>query len=289
MRADDATDALAALARAAGRTIMAVRAEGFEVERKGDESPVTRADRAAETVILEGLCALIARGTLPDVPIVAEEAVSANGVPELATRDLILVDPLDGTKEFARGGEDFTVNIALVKGGAPVLGVVFQPALDALFTGGPGGAFVVRGGRRARMCARALEPGERLRIVASRSHRTAETDAWIGRVERAFGAGAGTSDVVSCGSSLKFCRLAEGRAHLYPCIGRTMEWDTAAGDAVLRAAGGMTYSADGEPMIYGRSAGSAGTGRRVPDRAFANPPFIASARAFDALPEAMRG
>lgn len=281
-------DTFLAMALDAGRTIMAVRAEGFDVERKGDESPVTRADRAAEAIILEALRALIARGELPDHPIVAEEAVAANGAPSLPSRDLYLVDPLDGTKEFTRGGEDFTVNVALVENGVPVAGVVYQPATDTMFAGDGTGAFAERQGRRGPIACRTPERGGRLGIVASKSHRTVETDAWIDRVEREFGAGQGTSDIVSCGSSLKFCRLAEGAAHLYPRIGRTMEWDTAAGDAVLRAAGGMTFAWNGERMVYGRPEGGEEVGRRERDCAFANPPFIATSDASDTLPEPMR-
>ena len=240
------------LAREAGAAIMAVRAGGIDVERKDDDSPVTQADRAAERIILDGL-----RAAHPDIPIVAEEEASAGLAPERVGRRFILVDPLDGTKEFVRGGEDFTVNIALIEDGAPVTGVVLVPATGRLYAGDGDGARLDGAAIACRPCP------DRPAIVASKSHRTAETNAWIARIEAARG----TCETVSVGSSLKFCLLAEGRADLYPRFGRTMEWDTAAGDAVLRAAGGMTYHPDGRTFDYGKH----GHG----DEAFANGFFIA--------------
>ena len=248
---------------------MAVRERGFETSRKGDDTPVTEADVAAERIILGGLRAAMAEGVLPEQPIVAEEAAS-RGEAMRAGEAFILVDPLDGTREFVRGGEDFTVNIAFIELGVPVAGVVFVPALDTLYAGGDGVAWRERDGTRVRLRPSAAMP-ERPRVVASRSHRTERTDRWVERL-----AGAGGCDTVSIGSSLKFCLLAEGMADYYPRFGRTMEWDTAAGDAVLRAAGGATFTCDGAPLSYGRRAGGPDVGRPAPDVAFANPDFIAT-------------
>lgn len=240
------------LAREAGEAILAVRRQGFETETKGDASPVTRADRAAERIILDGL-----RAAHPGLAIVAEEEASDGLAPDTVGRRFVLVDPLDGTREFVRGGEDFTVNIALVEDGVPVAGVVLQPVTDRLYSGD------ARGARLNGVPIRCRPAPECPVIVASRSHRTAETDAWIARVE----ARCGPCETVSVGSSLKFCLLAEGRADLYPRFGRTMEWDTAAGDAVLRAAGGVTLHPDGRTFGYGKPAGA--------DVAFANGWFVA--------------
>ena len=213
---------------------MAVRAGGFATETKRDASPVTEADRAAEKVILEGL-----RAAMPDLAIVAEEEASRGVRVEPAGR-FVLVDPLDGTREFVAGNDDFTVNIALVENGVPVTGVVHVPATGATYTGGPDGA--TRDGAAIACGPRATPP----RVVASRSHRTPETDRWIA-------AHVPGCETVAVGSSLKFCLLAEGRADLYPRFGATMEWDTAAGDAVLRAAGGAVFHPDGQAFGYGKA------------------------------------
>src|SRR5690606_37417890 len=174
-----------------------------------------------------------------------------------------LVDPLDGTREFVRGGDDYTVNVALVRAGAPVVGAVYAPACRQLYLGRPGFAELVEtdAGHRplSRREIRARLPAVPPVIVASRSHDTAETRDWIARL--------GAAERVAIGSSLKFCLLAAGRADLYPRLGRTMQWDTAAGDAVLRAAGGMTRTLDGAPLGYG-------AGRVAGDEPFANPHFI---------------
>ena len=247
------------LALDAGRAIMDIFRAGFEAQSKPDLTPVTEADRAGEAIILAGL-----RAALPHTPCVAEEEVSAGHVPVIGQEAFILVDPLDGTKEFVRRGSDFTVNIALVRGSAPVIGVVYAPARGVLYTGRPGQARAVTvtadfepGQTRAISVGPVREP---LRVVASRSHRTVQTDDFIARFERA--------EIVSVGSSLKFCLLACDEADLYPRFGRTMEWDTAAGDAVLRAAGGRTMRLDGAPLDYGKCA--------QPDEAdFANPWFVA--------------
>lgn len=252
---DDAVvlDALESLAAEAGRAILAVVATGFDVERKADASPVTQADRAAEAIIVAGLERLF-----PSIPIVAEERFAEGVLPDISAGAFFLVDALDGTREFVAGRPDYTVNIALVADGAPRVGVVFAPAKGVMWSGRPGAASrcadVSAEGARVRHAIRVAPPATPLRIVASRSHRTHETDDFL--------AGFPSADVISVGSSIKFCQLAEGAADLYPRFGRTMEWDTAAGDAVLRAAGGVTLTTDRRPLVYGKAPG------------FANPHFI---------------
>lgn len=228
------------IARRAGDAVMAVYAEGGTARDKADGSPVTRADTDAEALIVPALQAL-----LSGVPVVAEEAVAAGGAPAAAPV-FWLVDPLDGTREFlARNGE-FTVNIALVESGEPVLGVVLAPALGRLYAGcAGGGAFVEdRAGRRPIAC-RAV-PAAGLTVVASRSHGDATAlDAYL--------AGRRVAALVQAGSSLKLCLVAAGEADLYPRLGPTMEWDIAAGHAVLAAAGGRVRQvADGAPLRYGK-------------------------------------
>uniref|UniRef100_UPI0035A9AB63 3'(2'),5'-bisphosphate nucleotidase CysQ n=1 Tax=Ancylobacter mangrovi TaxID=2972472 RepID=UPI0035A9AB63 len=245
------------LALEAGRVILGVYATDFAVETKADSSPVTAADQRAEAVILAGLKTLA-----PDIPVIAEEECAAGRMPATG-RTFFLVDPLDGTKEFlARNGE-FTVNIALIEDGAPVAGVVYAPALGVLYAGGPEGAFkarVVDGllAEEARIDVRDAPPA--LKAVGSRSHGSQETVAWLARFPQV--------SFVSAGSSLKFCLLAEGAADIYPRFGRTMEWDTAAGDAVLRAAGGLVTTCDGRPLTYNKR-------EQAHDAPFANPHFLA--------------
>lgn len=250
------------LAVQAGETILEIRARGASVMEKDDHSPVTEADRKAEAMILAGLA-----DCCPGIPVVAEESVSAGCVPASVGDRFILVDPLDGTREFIAGRPDFTVNIALVENGAPAAGVVYAPLRRILWAAAEGRAWTVEvgdGGVRGTPRGLGCRPWQMPPcIVASKSHRTAETEAFISRFE-----GATTSAI---GSSLKFCLLAQGEADLYPRYGRTMEWDTAAGDAVLRAAGGLTVTTDGQPLLYGK--------RGRPDEAdFANPFFIAASR-----------
>jgi 3'(2'),5'-bisphosphate nucleotidase len=229
-----------------------------DARSKGDGSPVTIADEAAERAIV----AVLAR-VAPGVIIIAEEACAAGHMPETAER-FLLVDPLDGTKEFVNGSGDFTVNIALIEHGIPVMGVVLTPATGDIFTGDAGGASrgrVVDGRAvdwHAVHCAQAVP--ENVRVIASRSHLTEETRAYCDRFP--------VSAFVSAGSSLKFCRLAEGAADLYPRMGRTMEWDTAAGDAVLRAAGGRVRTLGGQDLAYGKR-------HQADDADFANPWFVA--------------
>jgi 3'(2'), 5'-bisphosphate nucleotidase len=238
---DDRLIALAAdLAEQAGAAIMAIRARGFDVERKDDRSPVTEADRAAEALIVDGL-----RAALPHIPVIAEEEV-AGGRITAASGEFWLVDPLDGTREFAAGHEEFAVNIGLVRDGRAVLGVVGVPALGEMFGGIVGrGAWKRHGGVTAPIHTR-TPPEEGLTVLASRYH---------GNIEKLdnFLAGRRIASVTNYGSSLKFCRLAEGLADLYPRLGRTMEWDTGSPQAVLEAAGGSVVLLDGgAPLRYGK-------------------------------------
>jgi 3'(2'), 5'-bisphosphate nucleotidase len=233
-------------AQRAGGAIMAVYATDFAVQAKADESPVTVADEAAEKIILADLAAIA-----PGVPVVAEEAVAAGKVPVIAER-FFLVDPLDGTKEFISRRDEFTVNVALIESGEPVLGVVFAPARHELFWGD------VRAGKAGRIDADPdgtmpslgnaitvrMAPERGLTAVASRSHRTPETDAFLVNYP--------ITEFRSIGSSLKFCLVASGEADIYPRLGTTMEWDTAAGHAVLAAAGGRVTGLEGEPFRYGK-------------------------------------
>ncbi len=234
--------ALLDAAHEAGQVVMRHRAAGVTAETKADKSVVTVADREAEAVILKVL-ERVAAG----VPVVAEEESSAGRQPGVSER-FFLVDPLDGTKEFLSGGEDFTVNIALIDKGVPILGVVYTPAEGTMWWGEAAGAFSAswpidgEKGEFRRIGCVACAPAPR--AVASKSHSTPETDAYLAHCE--------AGDRVSIGSSLKFLLVADGKADLYPRAGPTMEWDTAAGDAVLRAAGGMTYDLDGKPLAYGK-------------------------------------
>jgi 3'(2'), 5'-bisphosphate nucleotidase len=244
-------DRVIPIARAAGAIIMQVYATAFEVAAKHDASPVTEADTRAEALIEAELARLA-----PDVPIISEEAVSAGRVPIFAER-FWLVDPLDGTREFVARNGEFTVNVALIEHGRSVLGVVFAPALGRLFAGVVGAqAFEEEGsGRRKPIaCRRASTAG--LTVVSSRSHAD-------GKALDPYLAGRVVAARRSIGSSLKFCLVAGAEADLYPRFGRTMEWDTAAGHAVLAAAGGRVTDLDGAELRYGKHG-------------LANPPFIAS-------------
>lgn len=229
----------------AGRRIMEIYdADDFDVKVKSDDSPVTEADEAADAIISE-----ILRDAFPEIALVTEEQADSHG----ATADrFLIVDPLDGTKEFIQRRGDFTVNIALVEHGVPVRGVVYAPAKDRLFYTRPDGVTVEETGEFDADAAGPATPvkvsspdNSALRVVASKSHRDAATDAYISKYACA--------DMKSAGSSLKFCLVATGEADLYPRLGRTMEWDTAAGDAVLRGAGGKVVRfEDHEPFTYGK-------------------------------------
>ncbi len=239
------SDLLAPLADAAieaGAAILDIYHRGCAVERKGDGSPVTEADHAAEAIILRALGA-----SFPGIPVVAEEECAAGRIPEVGAR-FFLVDPLDGTREFVGRNGEFTVNIALVEAGRATVGIVYAPCLGRLFAGSGETAWqgeVANGTVLRRDPIRVRPAPSEPVAVASRSHRTRETEAWLRRHA--------IRHVASRGSSLKFCLLAAGEADLYPRFGRTMEWDTAAGQAVLEAAGGQVVAPDGSPFGYGKA------------------------------------
>jgi len=230
---------LTPLIRDAGKVIMDIYATDFDVTKKGDDSPVTAADQAAEAVILAGL-----KRIAPDIPVVAEEEVAAGRIPDVGAR-FWLVDPLDGTKEFISRNGEFTVNIALVENGRPILGLVYAPAIERLFSGAEGVGARVADAQGERAIATRAVPAEGLTVVASRSHGD-ETAL------DAFLAGRQVASRTNAGSSLKLCLVAEGVADVYPRLGRTMEWDIAAGDAVLRAAGGIVNTVAGPVLAYGK-------------------------------------
>ncbi len=218
---------------------MAVYGGEHGARDKADASPVTLADERAERLIVAALRALE-----PQIPVVAEEACAAGAWPEVGA-EFWLVDPLDGTREFISRNGEFTVNIALVQYGEPVLGVVFAPAIGRLFAGARGrGAWVEESGSRRPLVTREV-PSAGLTVVGSRSHGDAQALA-------AFLHGRRVAQIRPAGSSLKFCLVAAGEADLYPRLGRTMEWDIAAGHAVLAAAGGSVECIDGAPMTYGK-------------------------------------
>ena len=239
---DDAAllELAAGLALRAATVILEIRARGFEVERKEDRSVVTEADRAAEALIVAGL-----RAACPGIPVIAEEE-SAAGHTQAASSAFWLVDPLDGTREFTSGSDDFAVNIGLVRDGRVVLGVVGVPATGELFGGIVGqGAWKRVDGVQTEIRTRTI-PEEGVTVVASRHHGAGpELDAFLD--------GRTVAEIRNYGSSLKFCRLAEGIADLYPRFGRTMEWDTGAPQAVLEAAGGSVCNVDGTPLLYGKA------------------------------------
>jgi 3'(2'), 5'-bisphosphate nucleotidase len=230
------------IAHRAGAAIMEVYLGGDAGETsKADNSPLTLADMAAHRIIVEALARLT-----PDTPILSEEAADiAYPVRSQWTR-YWLVDPLDGTREFIKRNGEFTVNIALIEHGKPVMGVVYAPVLDVCYHGAPGaGAFVQRGNAAAQpVTVKPLAAGETIRVVASRSHSDARTEALLEQL--------GDYQCISMGSSLKLCLVAEGAAHFYPRLGPTMEWDTAAAHAVVNAAGGIVCNMAGDELIYNK-------------------------------------
>lgn len=257
----DLTDGLRRIAHTAGKLIIEVYKGEIAVDYKGDRSPVTQADGKAEELILSELKKLA-----PTIPIIAEEAASAGNIPAI-DHQFFLVDPLDGTKEFINRNGEFTVNIALIVDQQPRAGVVYAPALGRMFfSAGPGQAYEqsieatatsqLDDASPAHALAVTAPADDGLIVIASRSHRSPETEAYLERFT--------VKSFVSAGSSLKFCLVAAGEADLYPRHGRTMEWDTAAGHAVLAGAGGAVTQEDGTPFLYGKR-----------EEGFANPYFIA--------------
>ncbi|MEL6788993.1 MAG: 3'(2'),5'-bisphosphate nucleotidase CysQ [Pseudomonadota bacterium] len=258
-------DRMISLAWSGGAIVMDIYNTDFEVQTKDDGSPVTLADERCEKIILAGLAE-----HAPNIPVLAEESASDGDIDALGARlgkRFFLVDPLDGTREFANRTGEFTVNIALCEDGVPTLGVVYAPVLEKLYAGGPtiGTRLFTSDKDEGRtICVRPI-PGDGMIAVASRSHRSPETEALLEAMA--------VKGFVAAGSSLKFCLLAEGKADIYPRLGRTMEWDTAAGHAVLSGAGGcvVTHPA-ATPLTYGKK-----------DRGFDNPHFVAHARALENL------
>jgi len=238
--------AFVTIAAAAGARICAVREAGFEVIAKGDGSPLTEADLAAEAIIAAGL-----KQHCPAIPVVSEEDADRATPAEGAA--FILVDPLDGTREFLGPTGEFTVNIALVQAGRPLAGVVYAPALGRIWRGavgaGAAAASLPAGADPAGLAWRPIQARKRpasMTAVASRSHLDADTKAFLAALPIA--------EHRSIGSALKFCLVAEGEADVYPRLAPTMEWDTAAGQAVLEAAGGRMTTREGAPFRYGKSA-----------------------------------
>ncbi len=227
------------IADAAGVQVMAVYNADFKVEYKADQSPITAADVAAHNTIVAGLKKLT-----PQIPVLSEEAAYAPWAERQHWHTFWLVDPVDGTKEFTLRTGEFTVNIALIRHGEPVLGVVAAPALQEAFWGvkGEGAYKRNRAGDVHRI--ETTVPGKTARVVASKNHLNDETKAFIDSL--------GDHQLVQAGSSLKFCRIAEGLADVYPRLGPTSEWDTAAAHAVLAAAGGRVETLDGSPLRYGK-------------------------------------
>ena len=236
-------------------------ANGVTASIKDDNSPVTIADDDAERIILDGL-----KQVAPDIPVISEEAASAGHIPEFSDR-FFLVDPLDGTKEFLNKNGEFTVNIALIENRVPTVGVVYAPAKNRIFyASGPGQAFEQHVTANAEgslekapvaqhICARKPDD-DGLVVIVSRTHRDHKTEEYLDHYN--------VKEFLAAGSSLKFCLIAAGEADLYPRHGRTMEWDTAAGHAVLAAAGGSVTELDGQPLLYGKS-----------ERGLDNPHFVA--------------
>jgi 3'(2'), 5'-bisphosphate nucleotidase len=248
------------IASEAGKVIMAVQASDLGARRKADGSPVCRADIEAEQLIVARLAVI-----LPGVPVIAEESFAPDRggpVPE----NFLLVDPLDGTREFLAGHSDFTVNIALIEAGAPIVGAICAPALDQIYVGG---ATAFRADLRAgdtlpaagamKVIDAGPAPSAGLRALASRSHMNPQTESWLAQRS--------VAQLQRAGSSLKFCLIARGDADVYPRIAPTMEWDTAAGHAILNAAGGCVLGLDGSPLRYGKR-----------DAGFKNEGFVAWGR-----------
>ena len=261
---NDLAGALLDSVQEAGAAIMRHYADNVSVSYKADNSPVTAADQDAERILLARLGEVV-----PEVPVIAEEAASAGNLPETGN-EFFLVDPLDGTREFINGRDEFTVNIGLIRNSEPVFGMVYTPALGDLYLTLNDGAACIKmwpDGARMSLADRnptSLKTRETgsggLIVFASRSHMNDATRQYLKKFD--------VREHRSAGSSLKFCLLAAGEADLYPRLGPTMEWDTAAGHAILLAAGGVVRTMDGEPLRYGKT-----------ERGFLNPEFVASGQA----------
>lgn len=226
------------IAQQAGAAIMQVYANGFDIEHKADDSPVTSADLAAHRLIVHGLTQLT-----PDIPVLSEESAQLPWETRRQWQRYWLVDPLDGTREFIKRNGEFSVNIALIEHGVSVFGVVQAPVTGVIWHAARGGSAWRRNGQQQDAISTRVPPASPLRVAASRSHASARTAALLERM--------GEIELVAQGSSLKFCRIAEGTLDVYPRLGPTSEWDTAAGQCVLEAAGGVVLAADdGVPFAY---------------------------------------
>ncbi|MBT5912077.1 MAG: 3'(2'),5'-bisphosphate nucleotidase CysQ [Rhodospirillaceae bacterium] len=233
------TEDIAEIAQKAGDIIMQYYNNEMIVATKSDGSPVTAADQAAEDYIIPALNSVV-----PGIPIVAEESVSAGNIPDISNGTFWLIDPLDGTKEFINRNGDFTVNIGLIESGTPTMGVIVTPINNCIWTGSlTDGACKLLNGTQQIIETRQANK-TKMTVVASRSHRSPELESFISKLE--------VEHSISRGSSLKFCLIAEGEADIYPRTGPTMEWDTAAGHAILIAAGGSVTNFDGTTFRYGK-------------------------------------
>ena len=235
-------EVLKKIAKQAGAAIMKIYGtEDFSLEYKDDHSPLTAADKASHEVIVDGL-----QQAFPDIPILSEEGASVPYLERKGWTQFWLVDPLDGTKEFVKRNGEFTVNIALIREGAPVLGVVYVPAQDKMYCGvvGSGATRVDSNGNIKKIHVRSPDMEQGLTVVMSRSHPSAELEAYLKGIK--------VAEALPVGSSLKLCVVAEGLADLYPRLGPTMEWDTAAGHAVVLAAGGQVETPEGEALKYNK-------------------------------------
>ncbi len=228
------------LAKSAGKEIMKIYNTDFNVETKADNSPVTEADRVAEAHIISG----IREGITASYPIIGEEAYTTGKSPETGGGPFWLVDALDGTSSFISRNDQFTVNIALIDAGRPVLGVIHAPALGDTYWGGPSGAFAEYSGKAAKTISCRRPDDEGLVVIASLNHRSPELEEFIAKLK--------VTSSMSIGSSLKFCLVANGSSDIYPRLGRTMEWDIAAGHAIINAAGGSVKKMDGSTMTYAK-------------------------------------
>lgn len=241
------------IALKAGTAIMEIYKSDFDVRSKDDRSPVTDADERAENIIVPRLAELT-----PGIPVVAEESVSAGNIPDITGGTFWLVDPLDGTREFISRNGEFTVNIGLVEESYPTMGVVYVPAHHRMYTAsGPGAVYIEEANEGEKSIAARLPADDGMVAVASRSHRNAQTNEFLATLN--------IKDFTAAGSSLKFCLVAAGDADIYPRFGRTMEWDTAAGHAILAAAGGTVRTTEGDELRYGKDD-------------FKNPHFVARGR-----------
>jgi 3'(2'), 5'-bisphosphate nucleotidase len=240
--------------RAAGKIELEYFRAGTEVMDKTDGSPVTIADQQAEALIAEKL-----KARHPEIPMIGEESVAAGTIPDISAGKFWLVDPLDGTREFITGNGDFTVNIALLKNFIPVMGIIYAPVADELYFGAAGQAFMSLQGAPEKKIGARPAPPEGLTVVASKRHGDPERLKDFLKDKKVV-------QLINRSSSLKFCAIAAGLADFYPRLGPTSEWDTAAGDAILQAAGGRVCTLDGLPLLYGKT-----------QRKFLNPEFTASA------------